>query len=124
MPFISNINNDTLNNNNFRKVIFTAKNMQLVVMSLKPGEEIGMEVHENVDQFFRIEQGAGEAIIDNTSYELVDDTGLIVPAGTPHNIINSGEVDMKLYTIYTPPNHPDGTIHKTKKEAEAAERHH
>lgn len=124
MIFISDINKDTAQNKNFRKVLFTGKHMQLVVMNLQPGEEIGMEVHNDVDQFFRIEEGSGEAIVDNIKYALVDDTGLIVPAGANHNIINTGAKELKLYTIYTPPNHPDGTVHHTKEEANEAETHH
>lgn len=110
-------------NKYFRKVLFTGKNLQLVVMSLLPKEEIGNEVHEHVDQFFRIEEGRAKFVL-NGSEECVVGAGsaVVVPAGTYHNVINtSPSKPLKLYTIYTPPNHPDGTIHKTKAEAEASE---
>lgn len=123
--YVSNIEKDTQENNNFRKVLQTSPHSQLVVMSLKPGEDIGMEVHNNVDQFFRIEQGRGVAILDGTEYEIEDDFAVVVPAGTEHNIINTSETeDLKLYTIYSPANHPDGTIHKTREEAMQAEEEH
>lgn len=122
----SNIEKETEENNNFRKVLFTGKYSQLVVMSLKPGEEIGNEIHENVDQFFRIEEGKAKVVINNGEEEFIvkEDEVFIVPAGTWHNIINIDDEDLKLYTIYSPPNHPDGTIHKTKKEAEEYEKAH
>lgn len=113
----------TEKNKYFRKVLFTGKNLQLVVMSLLPKEEIGNEVHEHVDQFFRIEEGRAKFVL-NGSEECVVGAGsaVVVPAGTYHNVINtSPSKPLKLYTIYTPPNHPDGTIHKTKAEAEASE---
>jgi len=114
----------TDNNTNFRKVLFTGKYTQLVVMSLKPGEDIGMEVHDNLDQFFRIEEGFGKAVIDGVEYDLVEGDALIVPGGSRHNLTNtSGEKDLKLYTMYSPPNHPEGTVHKTKEEARKAEDH-
>ena len=117
--FITNIEQDTENNNFFRKVIFTAKNCQLVLMSLKPNEEIGEEVHENVDQFFRFEKGEGKVVLGGEESAVKDGFVLVVPAGTKHNIINtSSSESLKLYTIYSPPNHADGTIHKTKQEAE------
>lgn len=110
------------NNTNFRKVLFTGKHIQLVAMSLKPGEDIGMEVHDNLDQFFRIEDGLGKAVIDGEEYGLVEGDAVIVPGGSEHNIINTSEdEDLKLYTLYSPPNHPEGTIHKTKEEAMEAE---
>ncbi len=96
--------------------------MQLVVMCLKPGEEIGMEVHHNVDQFFRIEQGSAQAVVDDESYTIQKEGVLIVPAGSNHNIINNLADDLKLYTIYSPPNHPEGTVHSTKAEAEESEK--
>ncbi len=112
----------TLENSNFRQVLFTGKKTQLVLMSLKPGEEIGEEVHDKVDQFFRFEAGEGKAIIDEQEYEVKDGDAVIVPAGSKHNIVNvSSSEDLKLYTLYSPPNHPDGTVHKTKTEAEAHE---
>jgi mannose-6-phosphate isomerase-like protein (cupin superfamily) len=114
--FNTNIENDTIKNNNFRKVLFTANNMQLVLMSLKPNEDIGEEIHEKVDQFFRIDEGSGEAIINNHKYKLENGSAIIVPAGSKHNVI-AGDEGIKLYTIYSPPNHKDGVIHKTKEDA-------
>lgn len=108
----------TENNSYFRQVLFTGKHTQLVLMSLKPQEDIGMEVHDTVDQFFRFEEGEGKVIIDGEEYIVKDGDAVIVPAGSQHNIINtSSSEDLKLYTLYSPPNHPDGTIHKTKEEA-------
>lgn len=126
MGYIDNIEEKTLDNTNFRQVLFTAKHMQLVLMALKPGEEIGEEIHENVDQFFRIEQGEAKVIIDGEEDVLNDGMVAIVPAGAKHNVINISNVDLKLYTIYSPPNHPDGTINKDKAEAEEYEKglHH
>jgi mannose-6-phosphate isomerase-like protein (cupin superfamily) len=116
----ANIEKDTLENTNFRKVLYTAKHCQLVLMSLKPKEEIGMEVHEDNDQFFRFEKGEGKCIIDGNVYELGDGSVIIVPAGAQHNIINtSATEDLKLYTIYSPAHHKDGIIRATKAEAEA-----
>jgi mannose-6-phosphate isomerase-like protein (cupin superfamily) len=111
----------TTTNTNFRQVLYTGTYMQLVVMSLKPGEEIGEEVHGAVDQFFRVEEGVATFIIDGEEILAVDDTVVIVPAGAKHNVINTGTVELKLYTIYSPPNHPEGTVHKDKAEADAAE---
>ena len=122
MGYIDNIEEKTLDNNNFRQVLFTGKHMQLVVMSLKPGEGIGEEIHEHVDQFFRIEQGEAKVVIDGQEDVLKEDMVAIVPAGAKHNVINTSNVDLKLYTIYAPPNHPDGTINKDKAEAEAYEK--
>lgn len=120
--FVDNIEKLTLENTNFRKVLATNKHSQLVVMSLKPMEDIGMEVHETIDQFFRIDKGVGKVIMNGTEYDFSDGFALVVPAGTEHNIINTSETDdLKLYTIYSPANHPDGTIHATKEEAMAAE---
>ena len=122
--FVGNIEEKTLTNNNFRQVLFTGVNSQLVVMNLRPGEEIGMEVHPNVDQFFRFEQGEGKVIINSEESVVGNGSAVVVPAGAQHNIINtSTEKELKLYTIYSPPNHPDGTIHATKTEAMAAEEH-
>lgn len=113
--FIGNIESLTLKNNNFRKVLFTAKNCQLVLMSLKKTEDIGMEVHKNVDQFFRLEQGTGVVIMDGKKYKIKDGSAFIVPAGTKHNIINTSKTNpMKLYTIYSLPQHKPGTISKNK----------
>ena len=113
----------TLNNSFFRHVLYTGKYTQLVLMSLKPKEEIGAEVHETVDQFFRFERGEGKVIIGKEEYHVKDGDVIIVPAGSLHNIVNLSEnEDLKLYTLYSPPNHPNGTIHKTKEEADKAER--
>jgi mannose-6-phosphate isomerase-like protein (cupin superfamily) len=125
MGYVDNIEDRTLENDNFRKVLFTGKHMQLVVMTLKPGEDIGEEVHETVDQFFRIEEGEGKVIIDGEENKVEDDMVVIVPAGALHNVINtSKEKDLKLYTIYTPPNHPEGTVHTTREEAMKYEEEH
>ncbi len=125
MGYTDNIEERTLENSNFRKVLYTGKFMQLVVMTLKPGEDIGEEVHDTVDQFFRIEQGQAKVIMDGQETILTDDMVAIVPAGTLHNVINmSEEKELKLYTIYAPPNHPENTIHVTKEEAEEYEKEH
>ncbi|PIP87202.1 cupin [Candidatus Campbellbacteria bacterium CG22_combo_CG10-13_8_21_14_all_36_13] len=123
MTYIGNIEKDTLENDNFRKVLFTAKNSQLVLMSLLPGEDIGAEVH-SLDQFIRIESGSGKAVLDGVETKIEDDWAIVVPAGSEHNIINTGEIPMKIYTIYSPPEHRDGTIHKTKTDAIADENDH
>lgn len=124
MAYIVNIKKDTLENKNFRKVLYTAKNSQLVVMSLLPKEEIGAEIHQ-LDQFIRVEKGGGKSILNGKEYELNDGSAVVIPAGTEHNIINTSETDeMKLYTIYSPPNHQDGKIHATKAEAMADEGEH
>lgn len=117
--FNTNIEKDTLENENFRKVLYTGKHSQLVLMSLKPNEEIGMEVHPGNDQFFRFEKGEGKCIIDGNLYEISDGSVIIVPAGAEHNVINtSGTDDLKLYTIYSPAHHKDGVVRTTKEEAE------
>ena len=122
--YSTNIEEETLNNPNFRKVLFTGSHMQLVVMSLKPGEDIGMEVHPNVDQFFRIEQGEGKVVIDGEETLLNPSMVAIVPAGSMHNVINTSQTEeLKLYTIYAPANHPEGTVHATKEDAMKAEEH-
>jgi mannose-6-phosphate isomerase-like protein (cupin superfamily) len=114
----TNIEKDTLENENFRKVLYTAKHCQLVLMSLKPQEEIGMEVHEDNDQFFRFEKGNGKVIIDGNEYEVTDGDAAIVPCGAEHNVINVSETEsLKLYTIYSPAHHKDGVIRLTKAEA-------
>jgi mannose-6-phosphate isomerase-like protein (cupin superfamily) len=124
--YVGAIEKLALKNTYFRQVLFTAKHSQLVVMCLEPGEEIGDEVHANVDQFFRIERGEARFVFDEKEQRLVHDgDGVVVPAGTYHNVINASKTaPLKLYTIYSPPNHPDGTVHRTKAEAEAAERSH
>jgi len=115
-----NIEELTLENDNFRKVLYTAKHSQLVLMTLLPGEEIGSEVHEESDQFFRFEEGDGKVIIDGHEYVVSDGDAVVVPAGATHNVINtSGNDPLKLYTIYSPPHHKDGVMHKTKGQAEA-----
>jgi len=123
--YIDNIETQTLQNNYFRKVLFTGKNEQLVVMSLKPGENIGMEIHPNVDQFIRIERGTGKVILDGEESIVEDDFAIVITAGTEHDLINTSETeDLKLYTVYGPPNHPEGTVHKTKSEADEYEKSH
>jgi len=123
--FIDDIEKLTKENSFFRKVLFTGKHSQLVLMCLKPGEEIGKEVHDSVDQFFRIDEGSGEVFIDGETRQIKDGFAVVVPAGSEHNIVNTGEVDLKLYTVYSPPNHPEGTIHETYEEAmEAEEQEH
>jgi mannose-6-phosphate isomerase-like protein (cupin superfamily) len=119
------IESQTTKNQYFRQVLFTGKHCQLVVMCLQPDEEIGNEVHTNVDQFFRIEQGEARFVLNGKEEHLVhENEAAIVPAGTYHNVINASRTtQLKLYTLYAPPNHPDGTIHKNKAEAEAAEEH-
>ena len=116
----ANIEKLVSGNSSFRQVLYTAKHTQLVVMTLKPLEEIGMEVHNENDQFFRFEEGSGKAIIDGNEYEISSGDVVIVPSGAEHNIINTSETqDLKLYTLYSPPHHMDGIVHKTKEEAEA-----
>lgn len=118
--FAKDIEKLTLENNNFRKVLYTAKHCQLVLMSLKPKEEIGMEVHPHNDQFFRFESGSGLCIIDGNKYKIKDGMAVIVPSGAKHNIINtSSKKELKMYTIYSPAHHRDKVLHKTKKIAEA-----
>lgn len=120
--FNANIEKATLANNNFRQVLYTGHHSQLVLMSLKPKEEIGMEVHEDNDQFFRFEKGQGKCIIDGNEYDLTDGSVIVVPSGAQHNIINVSETeDLKLYTIYSPAHHKDGIIRATKAEAAAQE---
>jgi mannose-6-phosphate isomerase-like protein (cupin superfamily) len=119
------IEKKTIDNTNFREVLYTAPNLQLVVMTLKPGEEIGMETHDHGDQFFRVEAGEGEAILDGKTHKLTDGSIVIIPEKVEHNIINtSADKDLKVYTIYTPPEHKDGVIHKTKAEADADDEHY
>lgn len=118
--FFINIEKETLDNENYRKVLYTAKHSQLVLMSLKPKEEIGMETHPDNDQFFRFERGKGKVIIEENEYEVKDGSAIIVPAGASHNVINvSGKEELKLYTIYSPAHHKDGIVRSTKEEAEA-----
>lgn len=128
--WVDNIEAVTLENTNFRTVIYTGKHSQLTVMSIPPGGEVGWEAHGNLDQFLRLE--AGKARLDlgsnedsvDESHDIEDDWALIIPAGTWHNVVNTGDVDLKLYSIYSPPEHPDGTVHRTKAEADADEHDH
>jgi mannose-6-phosphate isomerase-like protein (cupin superfamily) len=122
--FKSNIEKETLSNTNFRRVLYTGRYSQLVLMSLRPGEEIGEEVHKTVDQFFRFEKGEGIVAIDGVKQKVGDGDAVIVPAGARHNVTNASKTaDLKLYTIYSPPEHQDGTVRKTKAEALAKEEH-
>lgn len=119
--YTTNIEQDTLENEHFRKVLYTSAYMQLVVMSVAAGDDIGEEIHGQ-DQFIRVEEGEGKAVLDGAEHPLTDGMVVVIPAGTKHNIINTSSSDaLKLYTIYAPPHHEDGTVHKTKAEAEAAE---
>lgn len=116
--FVDNIEELSVANSDFRRVLYTAKNCQLVIMSLKRGEEIGQEVHK-LDQFFRVEEGTGEAVLDGVSRPISAGFAIVVPAGATHNIINTGSRSLKLYTIYSPPNHRDGVVHATRSDAES-----
>ena len=116
--FKSNIEQDTLENKNFRKVLYTGKHLQLVLMSLNVGEDIGAEIHPDNDQFFRFESGSGKCVIDGNDYKVKDGDVIVVPAGAKHNVINVGTKELKMYTLYGPPNHQDGTIRNTKEDAE------
>jgi len=120
--YVQNIEKAAERNTTFRTVLYTAKNCQLVVMSLKPGEDIGAEVHK-LDQFFRIEEGEGKAVLDGIEHRIKPGFAILVPAGTHHNIINGSSSSMKLYTLYAPPNHRDGVVHATKTDAEADKEH-
>jgi mannose-6-phosphate isomerase-like protein (cupin superfamily) len=116
--FKSNIEKDTLSNSDFRRVLYTGKNSQLVLMNLRPGEEIGEEVHKTIDQFFRFEKGEGIVYIDGTKRNVTDGDAVVIPAGARHNVINTSKTtELKLYTIYSPPEHQDGTVRKTKADA-------
>lgn len=119
--YVTDIEERTLENTDFRRVLYTGAHLQLVLMSLQPGEEIGREVHPDVDQFFRVEQGRATLLIDGAEHVLEDDDIAIVPAGAEHNVINAGDGPLKLYTLYAPPEHRDGTVHATAAVAE--ERH-
>jgi mannose-6-phosphate isomerase-like protein (cupin superfamily) len=120
--YTGKIEKDTVENALFRKVLYTGKHCQLVLMSLQPKEEIGMEIHAENDQFFRFEKGEGKCIIDGHEYAVTDGVAIIVPAGAKHNVINtSASKELKMYTIYSPPHHKDGIVRKTKQEAEANE---
>lgn len=121
--FVDNIEKRTEENIDFRRVLYTGHNLQLVLMSIEPGEEIGAEVHDDRDQFFRIEAGEGEILIDGIVHRVKADDGIIVPQGANHNVKSVGSEPLKLYTIYGPPEHIDGTIHKTCAEAKASHEH-
>ena len=120
-----NLEQATLAGNNFREVLYTTKRSQLVIMTLQPGEEIGMEHHTGHDQFIRVEAGEGYAVLDGEKHMLADGVAVVIPAGTEHNVVNTSTSEpMRLYTVYTPPEHPEGTIHKNKAEADAYEKSH
>lgn len=120
--FVQDIEGLAVSNDEFRRVLYTAQHCQLVLMALKPGEEIGAEVH-TLDQFFRVEQGTGKAVLDGVPTAIGPGFAVVVPAGTNHNIINTGGVSLKLYTLYAPPNHRDGVVHHTRHDAEADTEH-
>jgi mannose-6-phosphate isomerase-like protein (cupin superfamily) len=120
--YVQDIESLAIKNVEFRRVVYTAKNSQLVLMALKPKEEIGMEVHK-LDQFFRVEEGSGDAVLDGVRTAIRAGFAVVIPAGTNHNIINTGTVPMKLYTLYSPPNHRDGVVHHTRADAEADNEH-
>lgn len=121
--FVADIEELTEKNSDFRHVLYTGKNLQLVLMAIQPGEEIGEEVHDDRDQFFSVEQGKGEVWIDGKRSKIKSDDAIIVPAGARHNVVNTGDKPLRLYTLYAPPEHRDGTVHVTKADAEAAEEH-
>lgn len=116
--YSDNIEKLTVENEDFRRVLYTGKHLQLVLMTLKPGEEIGEEVHDDRDQFFRIEEGSGEIRIDGVANKVEDDFAVIVPAGARHNVVNTGKAPLRFYTLYGPPEHRDGVVHKDKAQAE------
>jgi mannose-6-phosphate isomerase-like protein (cupin superfamily) len=120
--FVQNIEGLAVKNDKFRQVLYTAKNSQLVLMSLKPQEDIGAEIHK-VDQFFRVEEGSGEAVLNGARTPIQAGFAVLVPAGVNHNIVNTGTVPLKLYTLYAPPNHRDGVIHETRADAEGDTEH-
>ena len=122
--YVTNLEKETKKNADFRRVLYTGKHSQLVLMSLKPGEEIGEETHENVDQFFRFESGEGQVIIDGVEHNIKGGYAVIVPAGAKHNVVNTSKrAKLRLYTIYSPPEHQDGVVRRTKSEAMASEEH-
>jgi mannose-6-phosphate isomerase-like protein (cupin superfamily) len=121
--YVDDIEERTEENSDFRRVLYTGKQIQLVLMALKPGEEIGEEVHDDRDQFFRVEKGKGEVLIDGKRTKIESDMAIIVPAGARHNVRNTGDEPLKLYTLYAPPEHVDGTVHATKADAERSEEH-
>lgn len=121
--FVADIEELTEENSDFRRVLYTGKKLQLVLMAIKPGGEIGEEVHEDRDQFFRVEKGKGEVLIDGNRSKIKSDDAIIVPAGARHNIKNTGDKPLRLYTLYAPPEHRDATVHVTKADADASEEH-
>ncbi len=121
--FIADIEELTEENSDFRRVLYTGRNLQLVLMAIEAGGEIGEEVHNDRDQFFRVEEGKGEVVIDGQRTKIEDDDAIIVPAGARHNIVNTGDKPLQLYTLYAPPEHRDGTVHATKAVADASKEH-
>ncbi len=121
--FIGDIEDLAEKNSNFRRVLYTGKNLQLVLMTLKPGEEIGEEVHDDGDQFFRVEEGEGEVLIDGKRTPIKDDDAVLIPAGARHNLVNTGTKTLHVYTLYGPPEHVDGTVHATKSDADKSSEH-
>lgn len=121
--FVDDIEELTEDNKDFRRVLYTGQKLQLVLMTLQPGEEIGEEIHAGTDQFFRVEKGKGEVVIDGNATKIKSDMAIIVPAGARHNIRNTGDKPLNLYTLYAPPEHVDGTVHATKAAADAAHEH-
>ena len=120
--YVTNIENDTIANEVFRRVVFTGPNTQLVLMTLRPGEDIGLETHDGHDQFIRVEAGEGYVQLDGERSVLEDGSAVVIPAGVEHNVVNTSDTDsLRLYTLYSPPEHPDGTVHHTREEAAAAE---
>jgi mannose-6-phosphate isomerase-like protein (cupin superfamily) len=118
--YVTNIENDTLENEDYRRVLFTGRNTQLVLMTLRPGDEIGLETHEEHDQFIRVESGTGSVILNGEKHALEDGVAVVIPAGTEHNVINTSKSEpLRLYTLYSPPEHPDGTVHRTKADEPA-----
>ena len=114
---VTNIERDTLANQDYRRVLFTGPNLQLVLMTLKPGEEIGLEKHEGHDQFIRVEAGTGEALLDGRRHALSDGVSVVIPSGVEHNVVNTSKTEpLRLYTLYGPPEHPDGTVHRSKSD--------
>lgn len=121
--FVADIEELTEENSDFRRVLYTGKNLQLVLMAIEPGGEIGEEVHNDRDQFFRVEKGKGAVVIDGQRLRIKSDDAIIVPAGARHNIMNTGDEPLRLYTLYAPPEHRDGTVHATRSDAETSEEH-
>ena len=120
LGYVTNIEKDTLENTDYRRVLFTGRNTQLVLMTLQPGEEIGLEVHEEHDQFIRVESGIGSAVLNGEKHRLEDGTAVVIPAGVEHNVINTSPGEpLRLYTLYSPPEHPAGTVHRTKRDEPA-----